>query len=134
YIYGKMLFKSAGNDPQRLQRAYEIFRSVPANAAVAAQAAYYGGVTLVKLNRYEDAIRQFQDTIARLPKGSPEAQQLKALTALSLGRLFQELGDESKSADAYQEVPQSSPYFGDTLYEIAWTHVKAANAAADADL
>jgi tetratricopeptide (TPR) repeat protein len=132
YIYGKMLYKGAGTDPQKLQRAYEIFRSVPASTGVSGQASYYAGVTLVKLNRYEDAIRQFSETLQRLPKGV-EGAQLKELTYLSLGRLYQELGDASKSADSYQEIPQSSPYFGDTLFEIAWTHVKAANSTTDPD-
>jgi tetratricopeptide (TPR) repeat protein len=130
YIYGKMLFKSAGTDTQKIQRAYEVFRSIGVGNAVSGQAAYYAGVALVKLGRYEDAIRQFGEALSRVPKG-PDGQQLKELTNLSLGRLYQELGDESKSADAYQEIPQSSPYFGDTLYEVAWTHVKAANTATD---
>lgn len=130
YIYGKMLFKGGGNDPGKIGRAYEVFHAIPTGDPVSGYAAYYAGVALVKLGRYDDAIRQFAETLNRLPKGK-EGEQLKELTYLSLGRLYQELGDQTKSADAYQEIPQSSPYFGDTLYEVAWTHVKQANAATD---
>src|SRR5262249_34929657 len=65
YIYGKMLFKGAGTDSAKIQKAYEIFRSVPASTSVSGQASYYAGVALVKLNRYEDAIRQFAETISK---------------------------------------------------------------------
>lgn len=130
YIYAKMLFRGAGNDAAKVARAMELFRGIPASASVGAQASYYAGVCLVKLGRIDDALRQFSETIPRIPQGKDGAQ-LRELTYLSLGRLYQELGDETKSADAYQQIPQNSPYFGETLYEIAWTHVKAANLATD---
>lgn len=130
YIHGKMLFRASGDDPAKIQRAVEVFRAVPASAAVGPQASYYAGVALVKLGRFEDAVRQFNDAKGRIPAGA-SGQSLRELTALSLGRLYQEIGDAPKSADAYQDVPQSSPYFGDMLYEVAWTHVRAANLASD---
>ncbi len=125
YIYGKMLFRSASNDPSQIQRALEVFRGVPAGSSVSGPASYYAGVALVRLGRYEDAITQFQDTIA---KGKGNAQLLE-LANLSLGRLYQELGQISKSTDAYQEISQNSPYFSDMLYEVAWAHVTSANKA-----
>lgn len=127
YIYGKMLFKSASDDPSAIQRALEVFRSVPAGTGVSGPASYFAGVALVKLGRYEDAINQFKDALAKA-KGN---KQLTELTNLSLGRLYQELGDVSKSADAYQEIHQDSLYFPDMLYEVAWAHVTSANLAED---
>jgi tetratricopeptide (TPR) repeat protein len=127
YIYGKMIFRGSAADPSKIQQALEVFRSVPAGTSVAGPASYYAGVTLVKLGRYEDALSQFQDTIAK----SGSNRQLAELAHLSLGRLYQELGDVSKSADAYQEIHQDSPYFADMLYEVAWAHVTAANQEQD---
>lgn len=127
YIYGKMLFKSASDDPSAIQRALEVFRGVPAGTRVSGPASYFAGVALVKLGRYEDAVSQFQDTLAKA-QGN---KQLTELTNLSLGRLYQELGDVSKSADAYQEIHQDSLYFPDMLYEVAWAHVTSANLAED---
>jgi tetratricopeptide (TPR) repeat protein len=123
YIYGKMLFRSSSDDPTQTQRALDVFRGVPAGSSVSGPASYYAGVTLVRLGRYEDALNQFHDTLAK----AKTDQTLTELTHLSLGRLYQELGQVSKSTDAYQEISQNSPYFSDMLYEVAWAHVAAAN-------
>ena len=123
YIYGKMLFRSSGDDPTQIQRALEVFRGVPPGSSVSGPASYYAGVTLVRMGRYEDALAQFQDTLSKA-KSDPT---LTELAYLSLGRLYQELGQVSKSTDAYQEISQNSPYFSDMLYEVAWAHVGAAN-------
>jgi tetratricopeptide (TPR) repeat protein len=130
YIYGKMLFKGSGSNPEQVQRAYEVFRSVPTGSSISGQASYYAGVALVKLGRFDDAIRQFNDALTRIP-AHRDSTQLRELTYISLGRLYQETGDVSKAADAYQEISQASPYFGDMLYEVAWAHVRAANTAAE---
>ncbi|MCK6550385.1 hypothetical protein L6R52_31400 [Myxococcota bacterium] len=132
YIYGKMLFKGSATDPSKVQRAYEVFRSVPAGNSISAQAGYYAGVALVKLGRYEEAIRQFNETLAAMPK-TKDREQLRELTSLSLGRLYQEIGDVQKSTESYQSISQSSPYFGDMLHEVAWAHVRSANLAKDAE-
>jgi len=130
YIYGKMLFKGGFTDPQKMSRAYDVFSKIPDGNSVSARAAYYAGVTLVQLGRYEQAISQFQNTLGRIG-GRAEDQPLRELVQLSLGRLYQELGDVTKSADAYQEISQDSPYFSDMLYEVAWAHVTDAGLAKD---
>lgn len=130
YIYGKMLFRSAGDDASKQLRAYEQFRGIGTGAGVSGPAAYYAGVSLVKMGRYQEAIKQFDETLARLGTTSEQAT-LREMTHLSLGRLYQELGDVTKSADAYQEISQTSPFFGDMLYEVAWAHVTSANQMQD---
>lgn len=122
YIYGKMLFKSGFRDPDKMSRANEVFAKIPAGNGVSARAAYYAGVALVQLGRYEQGISQFQNTLGRIGKRD-EDKGLRELVYLSLGRLYQELGNVSKSADAYQEISQDSPYFSDMLFEVAWAHV-----------
>lgn len=128
YIYGKMLYKSGASDPQQLGRALEVFRGVPGGSSISGQASYYAGVVLVKMGRYDEAVRQFEETLPKI-ESSNESAQLKDLTSLSLGRLHQELGNVGDSADAYQNISRDSPYFPDMLYEVAWAHVTAANLA-----
>ncbi len=126
YIYGKMLYRS--QVPENVERAYKIFEGISTGSSVSARAAYYAGVTLVRLGRYREAIAQFKVALARVPQGAP-GTQLRDLTNLSLGRLYQELGMVTESADTYQEISQDSPYFADMLYEVAWVQVTAANQA-----
>lgn len=130
YIYGKMLFKSGFQEPDQMVKAYEVFSKIPAGNSVSARAAYYAGVALVQLGRYEQAITQFEQALGRIG-GRDEDQPLRELVYLSLGRLYQELGDVTKSADAYQEISQDSPYFSDMLYEVAWAHVTDGRLAED---
>ncbi len=130
YIYAKMLFRGGGSDPSAVQRAYDTFKKIPSGNAISAAAAYYAGVSLVKLGRYEDAIQQFKDVFGKVST-SPQSQTLKELTSLSLGRLYQEIGDVASSADAYQEISQKSAYFPDMLFEVAWAHTNAARTVKD---
>jgi tetratricopeptide (TPR) repeat protein len=121
YIYGKMLYQAG-----RFDEAYRVFVSFPANVTGSARAAYFAGVTLVAVGRYAEAIPHFQQTIDRLGK-TDRTSELRELAYLSLGRLYQELGNVSKAVECYQEVPASSPNLTETLYEVAWAHARAAN-------
>lgn len=56
YIYGKMLFRGAGNDFSTLDRARQSFEAVPVGHAISGQASYYAGVSLVRMGRYQEAI------------------------------------------------------------------------------
>ncbi len=131
YIYGKMLYRTG--EPENMDRAYNVFRQVPAGNSVSARASYYAGVSLVSLGRYQEAIEQFKATLGRIPEGEAGAE-LRDLTHLSLGRLYQELKQVTQSIDTYQEISQESPYFADMLYEVAWVQVTAANQAEDPEV
>ena len=130
YIYGKMLFRTG--DPDNVTRAFNIFKNIPARSSVSARGAYYAGVALVQLGRYPKAVEQFRTALTLVPAGEAGAQ-LRDLTHLSLGRLYQELGEVAKSADVYQEISQNSVYFPDMLYEVAWVQVTAANQATESE-
>jgi tetratricopeptide (TPR) repeat protein len=132
YIYGKMLFKGGMQDPQKLTKALEVFAKIPEGTSVSARGAYYAGVTLVQLGQYEQALRQFELTLTRIGT-RPDDQPLRELTYLSMGRLYQELGDVTRAADAYQEIDQGSPYFSDMLFEVAWAHVRDAGLTEDVE-
>lgn len=130
YIYGKMLYRQGLTDPAKMAAAHAVFRQVPSKSAAGARASYYAGVALVQMGRYPEAIEQFWSTVSIVNADAP-ADPLRDLTYLSLGRLYQELGHVTKSADTYQEISQASPYFPDMLYEVAWVHVTRANQLAE---
>jgi hypothetical protein len=48
------------------------------------------------------------------------------LANLALARLYQELGHLNEAVDSYQEIGRRSKNFQDSLFEVAWAHVKAA--------
>lgn len=131
FTFGKALFRGAASDVTRLSRALALFRSVPTGLTVSAPAAYYAGVTLVRMGRLEEAIRAFERAAELAPTHADSVRVLE-LASLSLGRLHQELGDTAKALDAYQGVSKDSPYFAEMLYEVAWVHVKAAEKAENA--
>ncbi|MBK8012226.1 MAG: tetratricopeptide repeat protein [Deltaproteobacteria bacterium] len=126
YIYGKMIFRGAGDDLAKTQRALEVFQRIPPGTSISGPASYYAGVALVKLGRFEEAIRTFKTTLERATK---DAAELHDLALLSLGRLYQEIGDIPNSAAAYQGIGHASPYFPEMLYEVAWAHVHDGNRA-----
>lgn len=132
FAYGKALFRGADRDVMRLSQALTLFRAVPANVSVAAPAAYYEGVTLVRQGRLEEALVAFEKTRVR-SKTHPDARRVSELASLSLGRIHQELGNVPQALDSYQDVSQNSQYFAEMLFEVGWVHVKDAEIAPDAD-
>ena len=130
YAFGKALFRAGGTDPERSRQALTAFRAVPERLSVSAPAAYYEGVTLVRLGRLEEAIQAFERTDA-LAGSHPDTERVRELARLSLGRLHHELGRISAALDAYQGVSKDSVYFADMLFEVAWVYVKSAEERVD---
>lgn len=125
FAFGKAAFRGAKDDVTRLTRALQAFRSVPSGLSVSAPAAYYEGVTLVRMGRVADALGPFGRTL-ELAGSHPDTERVRELAFLSLGRIHQELGDATEALDAYQGVDKDSVYFADMLYEVAWVHVRNA--------
>ena len=128
FVFGKALFRGAGDNKERITRALAQFRSVPRGFSVSAPAAYYSGVTLVRRGQYLDAIKEFKRALT-LASSFKDSKAIEELSYLSLGRLYQELGNVSQALDAYQGVSKDSPHFPDMLYEVAWVHVTSAKVA-----
>lgn len=126
YIFGKALFRGADDDQSRLKRALGKFRSVPRGLSISAPAAYYAGVTLVRMEEYEPAIQEFERTL-ELSSSYNDHLLMSELAYLSLGRLYRELGNVSGALDAYRSIAKDSPHFTDMLFEVAWVYVAAAN-------
>ncbi|MFY0565189.1 tetratricopeptide repeat protein [Archangium lansingense] len=126
YVYAKWLFKRTDlPDPERRQRARAAFQPLASTAGgkFQKQSAYFLGVLSVQEGDYAGAVEQFRP-LATEAVQEPELQRLKELASLSLGRLLYELGRYDEALDRYAEIPRDSESFVDSLYEMAWVHVK----------
>ena len=126
YVYAKWLFKRTDlPDAERRQRARAAFLPLASTAGGRFQprSAYFLGVLSVQEGDYAGAVERFRP-LASSTAQEPELQRLKELASLSLGRLLYELGRADEALDRYAEVPRESESFVDSLYEMAWVHVK----------
>jgi tetratricopeptide (TPR) repeat protein len=60
-----------------------------------------------------------------MPGREARLVEVRELCQLALGRVYADLGRFQDAADHYQEIPRESPRFEESLYELAWTWVKA---------
>ncbi|MFP2910967.1 tetratricopeptide repeat protein, partial [Pyxidicoccus sp. 3LFB2] len=150
YVYAKWLFRRADVPPEeRIARARAAFLPLAQapEGPFRLQAAYHLGVLSVQAGDLPMAIQQFQQLatpvsaqasqVDALPPGvrrpatgtSPEAdaQRVRELALMSLGRLLYETGRFDEALDRYGQVPRDSESFPDSLYEVAWVHVKMGN-------
>src|SRR5260370_27527756 len=93
----------------RVQRAANVFSAIAANVngPLYLQAAYFVGVSYVKLKKYDDAIAQFKKIIAATARDERE-RAVKELAVLSLGRVLFEVGKYDGAIEQYQEIPRES--------------------------
>ena len=78
--------------------------------------------------QYSQALTHLQ-SIDGLESNDKDLQEIKELAHLAQARIFFELKDYAKAQNAYQEIPRNSPYFADSVYEIAHSYVGKAQAA-----
>ncbi|AKJ01580.1 tetratricopeptide repeat protein [Archangium gephyra] len=126
YVYAKWLFKRTDlPEAERRQRARAAFQPLATTTGgrFQKQSAYFLGVLSVQEGNYAGAVEQFRPLAAEAVQ-EPELQRLKELASLSLGRLLYELGRLDEALDRYAEIPRESASFVDSLYEMAWVHVK----------
>jgi TolA-binding protein len=126
YVYAKWLFKRTDlPDAERRERARAAFTPLAATQGghFQKQSAYFLGVLSVQEGDYAGAVERFRP-LATDTSTEPELKRLKELASLSLGRLLYELGRYDEALDRYTEIPRDSDTFVDSLYEMAWVHVK----------
>ena len=129
YAFGKWMFRRTDLDKAaRLSRAEAVFTPLAQDpeGPLRLQAQYFLGVIEVQRSaegEYGAAVEQFRKILAAPPRNEKEAK-VRELANLSLGRLLYESGKYDEALDRYQEIGRESENFVDTLYEIAWVHVK----------
>ena len=126
YVYGKWFFRRSDlSATERLKRAAAVFTPLAQDAKgpFHLQSEYFLGVGDVQAEDYAAAAEKFRHVAAAPDKGEREIK-VKQLAQLSLARVLVELGQFDQALDAYQEIPQDSEYFVESLFEVAWTQVK----------
>jgi len=107
----------------------ETLAGVPPDHELALRAAYVNAVASLQAGELDVAREQFE-RLAHSQKSAAGAAQIRDLAAMNQGRILLEQGRFGESADAYQYVARTSPLFEEALFEVTWTYVRAANAAA----
>ncbi len=126
YVYAKWLFKRTDlPEAERRQRARAAFQPLASTSGghFQKQSAYFLGVLSVQEGDYSGAVERFLPLAAGTEQ-EPGLQRLRELASLSLGRLLYELGRLDEALGRYAEIPRESESFVDSLYEVAWVHVK----------
>ncbi|HTP49244.1 MAG TPA: tetratricopeptide repeat protein [Anaeromyxobacteraceae bacterium] len=106
----------------RRVQALEAFGAVTAPFHL--QAAYWQGVLYAENGNVEQATERFKACLG-MPAVDSRQREVREICAMALGRAEAEQGHYQAAVDAYQEVERASPRFAETLYEMAWTWVKA---------
>ena len=99
------------------------FREIPVESPWYARARYHLGTFAVQRGALRDAVPFFTE-VARLPAETPDAEQVRDLALLALGRIHYELGEYLPAAEWYARIAADSRYAADKLYEISWTFIR----------
>ncbi|MEL7371009.1 MAG: hypothetical protein AAFN74_18965, partial [Myxococcota bacterium] len=112
---------------QRFTDALALLQEVPSESAFGSRAAYLAGVLFVEYGDLANAERWFSAVmdwaLPALPEDHPQLgieTRVRALAALSTGRLRFENGDLEGAAAAYRRVPPASPYGAEACWERAY--------------
>ena len=129
YVSARWFFKRGD------ARARESFTALASQAGgrFQRQSTYYLGVLAVREGNLEGALESFRALIGEVPPEDTEGLRLKELANLSLGRLLYELGRYDEALDRYSEIPRDGESFVESLYEMAWVHVKQDSAKSHAE-
>ena len=119
YVSGKSLYFQGDNSG-----AASAFSDVPPNAPEFIQAQYFLGTTYVRMSEWDRAVAAFQ-TATEVAETSqhPDAEEIRELAYLAIGRVYYEIGESTLARDAYQAVSRNSEHYDRALYEMGWTYI-----------
>lgn len=117
YLAAKAVYAQKELAPEeRFQKADAAFAAV--GPPFAQQAAYFQAVLRVERNDLAGAAERFT-VCAALAAGDARQREAQDLCVMGLGRVKAELNDFDGAVAAYAQVPLDSPYFDQSLYEVA---------------
>ncbi|MCL2326754.1 MAG: tetratricopeptide repeat protein, partial [Proteobacteria bacterium] len=119
YILGRALLLQGDK-----MGARSYLRGIPVGDEWGAKSAYLLGVLAVEEGALEEALGYFE-AVLRETLSYRRSEDVRSLALLAKARIFYEQGRWSEAMDVYQLIPDLSPYFGDVLYELAWTSIRA---------
>lgn len=116
----------------RTAEARRLLAKVPSESAFGSRAAFLAGTLFVQDGDLENAERWFSAIkdwpLPALDEDHPQVaieRELRALSALSTGRLRYERGDLEAARLAYREVPRDSPHLREACWELAYLETEA---------
>ncbi len=119
YALGKTLFQEKLD-----KKAEDHLNRVPRGSEYFLRAQYILGAILVRTEQYDDAIQLFDELSERGELIADEDVEMLDLIQLARARLFYEVGEITKSLDAYQNINIDSKYLPEMLYESVWAQVR----------
>jgi tetratricopeptide (TPR) repeat protein len=123
YLAAKAAYGRTDLSPEeRFQRADAAFATV--GTPYAQQAAYFQALLRIDRGDLAGAAERYQ-ACAALSASDARQREAKDLCQLGLARVKAEQGDATGAIAAYGQVPIDSPYFDESLYEVASVHGRA---------
>jgi len=119
YLLGKSLYKKGD-----ISRAIDTLELVGTTSDRYTQARYLIGTILVVKGRMADALRAFEVVTAFSARTKAD-RQIQDMAWLAIGRIFYEMGKLNEATEAYQRIDRDSASFDESVYEVAWIHIKS---------
>ena len=121
YALGRTLFLQ-GQD----EEAMATLQAISQSGQWQVKGYYIQGVLYIRSLDYINADKMFKRVLESTEtfRGSDE---IHILATLAVARLAYELKKWGEALDYYQKVPETSPYFGDVLYEMGWANIRQEN-------
>ncbi len=88
------------------------------------RAAYVAAAAVLASGEADEALDRFRD-IARVKTTDPRDGRIVELAWMAVARIHHDAGRWEKANHAYRRIGRDSPFFGEALYEIAWTFLRA---------
>lgn len=107
---------------ERYRRAMKLFEQV--GPPFQQQAWYFQGVIQIQLDNLHGSLQWF-DACARADAAQGPQAEVRELCVLALGRVHSQMGNLPAALQWYAAIPSDSPRFPESMYEIAWTYVRA---------
>lgn len=133
YLRAKALYNIVEDIPQATEaavkegrRARDAFLSIPLASPFLLRARFHVVALWVREGKYKEAIAAAVEAL-KLAPATEEERRVVDLLNLALGRVFHDLKDYKQAEDYYTRIRHTSDVFDESLFELAWVHVKAKN-------
>jgi len=106
-------------------KAADNFSRVPASSAFYPKAKYLEGLSYVKQNDLNGALKSFSNLVAnRADKGITDTDRVAGL--MGMARIYYQSHKWDQAIDIYRKIPRDTVLWHDALFESSWAHMRAA--------
>lgn len=127
YAYGRFLYLTGKTEKARAELDMIAPPDKPVeNTDLGLQAAYVAAAATLALGETDGALARFE-SISTVRADTIRGRQITDLARLAIGRIHHDADEPEKAVAAYKLVSRDSPYFGEAMYETAWTLLRNDN-------